>query len=540
MLDPYQEVLNKFSRSLYSGLTLEEIIPVEEWLENPYFSGQFAWELWDGVKEDVAEICNDQPQLTLISGGIGTGKTKTAEAVVARKAYELLCYASPPMALGLPATATVTIALASTKLTKATDAIFRRLATNIKATEWFRDKNPPNDQIKRRLEWSNLIISPIPSTVQSAISEDLWIAVLDEANFWAGSADADSIDKVVLNMKRRMRSRFDENWMMMLVSSATTWDSYTEKIKPEADKVITRTPWQAKKERFSEYFLIDVGDKHTPPKILKKHDPGKKVIKVPIRYLKEAKEDLYGFLRDRVGIGVTEKHRLYGAWILNYEFRDNETKEEFLLPPLPVPHLQKLDELRFIHVDLALTGDWCGIGCGFVKEVEWKQTDEGVLELVPFIVVDFAIRVRSASSEEELDLGLVRDLIKWVAKKVSVAKVTFDGFQSADSIQILKKLGFDAGRLSVDRTPEPHNYLKRLFAEHRISCPYSTILVEELRALFINEKTGKIDHPKKLIDGEKGSKDVADAVAGVCWSAHETASGMVVVPEDAEIEILTF
>jgi hypothetical protein len=98
--------------------------------------------------------------------------------------------------------------------------------------------------------------------------------------------------------------------------------------------------------------------------------------------------------------------------------------------------------------------------------------------------------------------------------------VTYDGFQSTDSIQQLRKKRFRASNLSVDRQTLPYEDLRDAIMDERIEFPrYLTYVnigdskTEEVavREILQLQDTGKkVDHPTR------GSKDLADAMAGVC------------------------
>jgi hypothetical protein len=100
-----------------------------------------------------------------------------------------------------------------------------------------------------------------------------------------------------------------------------------------------------------------------------------------------------------------------------------------------------------------------------------------------------------------------------------IYSVSMDGFQSTDSLQQFRKKKFMSDYLSVDKSTLPYEDLRDAIYERRIEFPpYVTqirfgdtetveIAVKELMELQYTGK--KIDHPPQ------GSKDVADAMAGV-------------------------
>ena len=89
--------------------------------------------------------------------------------------------------------------------------------------------------------------------------------------------------------------------------------------------------------------------------------------------------------------------------------------------------------------------------------------------------------------------------------------ISFDGFQSADSIQTLRTKGFTTGIRSVDRTPAPYDITKTALYDGRVEIPEHPKLLKELTSLEVDSQTGKVDHPVN------GSKDVSDGLAGVVY-----------------------
>jgi hypothetical protein len=94
----------------------------------------------------------------------------------------------------------------------------------------------------------------------------------------------------------------------------------------------------------------------------------------------------------------------------------------------------------------------------------------------------------------------------------SISYVTMDTWQSVDALQHFKKKGYRAEHLSVDTKMDPYENLKSAFYEDRVRVYDYPQLFKELRQLEKDDKKKKIDHPVK------GSKDVADALAGCLYS----------------------
>jgi hypothetical protein len=106
-------------------------------------------------------------------------------------------------------------------------------------------------------------------------------------------------------------------------------------------------------------------------------------------------------------------------------------------------------------------------------------------------------------------------------RKFKIAKVTMDGCESTDTRQQLKKAKFKAEEVSVDKEKAPYHDLREALYEERIEYPPYIVeyrrhdgRTEEIEILY-KELSELVDTGKKIDHPLHGSKDVADAVAGV-------------------------
>lgn len=175
---------------------------------------------------------------------------------------------------------------------------------------------------------------------------------------------------------------------------------------------------------------------------------------------------------------------------------------------------------RTLHIDIAISaeGDALGLAMGHVSSLAEVED-----ELKPYITFDFLMRVKAAAGTE-IFLSDIRNIIYDLKDErgFKIAKVTMDGYQSTDTRQQLSRRRIPSEYLSVDRSVLPYYDLKEAIYERRVEFPrYMTVLNQgdveqvdivnkELREL--SEEANKIDHPKG------GSKDVADAMAGVVYT----------------------
>lgn len=160
-------------------------------------------------------------------------------------------------------------------------------------------------------------------------------------------------------------------------------------------------------------------------------------------------------------------------------------------------------------------GDSLGMCMGHIPEI--VEVDG---ELKPYIVIDFLLRIKP-SGGQQLMLSDFRQIIYYVRDelKFNVSVVTLDGFQSVDSIQIMRQKRFNTAELSVDRKKGPYEDLRQAIYERRIEFPAYMVYankgdteklnIVKKELMELTDVGLKIDHPPK------GSKDVSDSLAGV-------------------------
>ncbi len=197
---------------------------------------------------------------------------------------------------------------------------------------------------------------------------------------------------------------------------------------------------------------------------------------------------------------------------------------------------------RYMHLDLAKNHDAAGLSmCHSPYFVDAEEDDEGATkkgEKLPFVRFDFIGRMKAKSGEEIL-IEEIEDMIYYLTSLgFNFRFISFDRFASLYIIQNLKKQGFVAAQMSVERSayryirvqindanPEGFRkistnkeYLmametfKELLYQERIAIPYHPVLETEIKKANIDRIKGKVDHQIK------GSIDIFHSVAGSCFN----------------------
>lgn len=176
------------------------------------------------------------------------------------------------------------------------------------------------------------------------------------------------------------------------------------------------------------------------------------------------------------------------------------------------------DAPRYVHVDLAKSRDSCGLavvhmpvqGCPHVqrkipmeKAYDQNMDANGACMADTKVYVDLLMRFDARNGD--IDFGRVRQVIFDLVALgflIKLGGVTYDRWQSVDSIQQLIKAGIPAELLSVDRTTAAYDTVQELLNAVELDYynlywdavpPAPGSVVEELKQLQI--KNGiKIDH----------------------------------------------
>lgn len=544
-------------------------VTVEEFMESPEFLGALDMEIWPQIKRDVIAVNRDvlsgAPKITeyIDSGATGTGKTMKAHITQAYQLYCLHCLRKPRQALGQAESTPIVMTMASSNLATTRDVLFRPFRDMVTAIPFFRRFTRWNDDKTSVLDFDNgLRVEPASATNQGIIGRAIISAHVDEANYMAVVAGSqrsvngdgrrgiyDQAEVFYRAVKLRRKSRFATKiplpGLIILSSSTRHTDDFLDRRiaevrtanEPDVEIFRHRQYDVQPASRFSdERFRLLVGTAEYASRILEDHERAgehypedARIESVPMDYYYEFKHRPEDALRDVCGVStvnlspfITQREKILDA-VRRWKAGGNShpvrrANVDLVDHGMPVIIPEALDEdttkPRFVHIDLSKSKDRCGIAMVRVEDFVELQVDHGVWERLPRYVVELAVSIQP-SQARELDVAAVRNWVVSLRQEhnVPIYAVTYDGFNSMESIQVLRKLGIRSGLVSMDRDAEPYELLKRALYQDRLDYPDNDILVRELTQLDKNEQTGKIDHPAK------GSKDISDAVAGAMYRA---------------------
>jgi hypothetical protein len=520
-------------------------VDIEEFLLSHEYVGSKDTSLWPAVVDELIEINSGGYVEALLTGGIGSAKTTTALYTQAYQLYLLSCYKNPHLTYALDPHSEILIVFQSITEKKAKSVGYDRFKSMIESSPYFRRNFPNNPNVESWMKFPNRIeVKPVSGGQFAAIGENVIGGLIDELNYMdvieksKRSIDGGTYNQAVAvyeSIARRRKSRFHKlgstPGMLCLVSSRRYPGQFTDTKEEEAKSdptiyVYDKCVWDVKPEGTftSGFFPVFTGDASRRPRVVqpkeKLSDDDQRLIKlVPEDYRREFERDIYDALREIAGVATMSQHpfianreavaecmRQGRRSIFSEEFTDFDQYTVGYYPN----RMTDLHQPRFAHVDLGLTGDSAGVAIGYIQE--FIEVDRnGVYETLPLIVIDGVLEVRPPQGGEIRFYKIREMFYKLREQGINIKWITYDSWQSVDSLQLLSHQGFKTGTASLDRDTRGYDFTKSAIYDIRLHMPEHAKTRDELLALerVTDKSKFKIDHPPR------GSKDCSDAVAGV-------------------------
>jgi hypothetical protein len=487
----------------------------------------------------------------VLTGSIGSAKTTCALYSIAYQLYVLSCYESPHQLYGLDPSSEIVFIFQSLRLTAAKEVDYERFRAMIEKAPYFKKHFMFDKDLKSELKFPHRIyVRPVSSKDTAAIGQNVFGGIIDEINFMQLIQDSkanidgglyDQAKALYDSISKRRKSRFGNQGvlpgLLCMVSSKRYPGQFTDRKAQEAADEIARSgstriyiydkrSWDIKPSKYfkTERFRIFIGDDAHKPRILaegEQVDPSLQhlVDEIPEDYRADFERDIMGSLRDIAGHSTLAKHpfipdrEAVQKCIRQGPFIFSQPTVDFVERKLKIysAHMVRPKEDRFVHCDLAISGDAAGLAVGHVEGFVAIPRGMGEVELLPKVYIDGLLQIVAPKGGEIL-LYKVREVIYALSKLgMKIRWTTFDQFQSRDSMQLMRQKGYTVGYQSIDANSTPYDFVKNAIYDGRVSIPKHSVCELELVSLEKDVKKGKVDHPPGF------SKDVADGLAGVVY-----------------------
>lgn len=476
--------------------------------------------------------------------GKGSGKGYTSSIACSYIVYLLLCLKDPARYYGKPPGDHIAILNIAINAAQAQNVFFKYFKQRITTSPWFAGK-----YAEKAGEFQfdkNVFVYSGHSEREAWEGYNVIFVILDEISGFAlestsGNEQAKTASAVYKMYKQSVVSRFPEYGKVVLLSFPRFKNDF---IQQRYDEVIAEKQVVIRKHRFKiDEHLPDGTDgnefeieweednivSYRIPRVFALKRPTWEINPLvtldnlmaafyddPIdslsRFACMPPDAIDAFFKDRAKIELA----FSAQDSLN---EDNSFRPTFLPDP---------EKRYYIHVDLARVHDHAAVAMAHVEKWEQRKIGDKLTEPAPVVIVD-QVRFWTPSKTKNVDFTEIREYILSLKRRgFNIHLVTFDRWESADTMQYLNERGLKAERLSVAK--KHYEDLAMVVAEERVIGPHNTLLIDELLQLRIM-KNDKVDHPRK------GSKDLSDAVCGAVYNsiAHTPRN----LDETIEVKTLT-
>lgn len=542
---------------------IERPATIEEFLGPGYL--ETGNKIRPGIRDALIEIFGDEVQTSciakvqraMVTGAIGIGKTTFASIALPYMVHWVLCLRDPQDYFNLLPGSRIAFMQMSTSESQAREVIFGDVFARINHSPWFIQNAPHDDKFTKQIRFPGKDIWILPGDSAETTFEgyNILAGIIDEMDSHKVTKDKDYADSGYNTIHARITSRFGDRGLVICIGQMKKAVGFAQRKyqeflnDPKGSYVCRMTLWEShgwdsidpftKVPRYldpmtgeRDSFFYDPKRRALLPKTiveLLNTENKEHLLEIPTAYRKDFENKPEMALRDLAGIPpsvedpfitLVDKIELCrDRWIERHGIQSpvntNPSRVEFEKWFVGLESRK-----RVLHIDNAYSanGDALGMAMGHVEAMVEKDG-----ERKPYIVIDFIARVK-AGPGTEIMFSDIRKIVYMLRDEMNfkLKKVSMDGFQSTDTMQQLRKKRYEVEPLSVDKSTLPYEDLREAIYEERIEFPpYVTylskgdphtteILVKELMELHSDGL--KIDHPPT------GSKDVADAVAGVVYT----------------------
>lgn len=547
-----------------------KVIPIEDWIRDPYYLGPDAESIYPYWIPKMVEYFHDSSRRNLIlSGSARAGKTTIAAVALIRYIYEVGAFEHFPSLFGLaPSTVPKILCYSFTK-GKATSQLIARALRIIDAAPFFQIPRFKRRPLSKSIVFPWVEVYPA-SRAKDALGEDMLGAILDEASTSNVAQTQALRDAQLKFLEARLRSvsTFSSHgrWagFSILISTAGDSTAFVDQqiqtaLRPDNEdtRVIMAAAYDVDPSRYSkERFDVFIGVDDIPPFIIDEVDDvvlaaingmglsleqflashQNRIVSPPVSLRQFYREDIVYALQQASGVSLTsvENNLFRNPKVLDslFDVKFRYPTNQYLRDP-GLPYIGLYDDFEpreffdmgemmshyagepvYGHVDLSEKYDRTGLALVFFNEREARIESL----FVSSFYYDRTVPDNQISQDKVLDI-----ILFLLGEGANIVYVSFDTHQSASIMQRLQLLYGSqfCGRLSVE-SPGPYLELLALAKRGRVKCYDYPLLRKELSQLVYSRVEGRIDHPHNATAAPSSaptySKDVADAFCGAVYS----------------------
>lgn len=553
--------------------------------EKPPTVGEFLTSKWIGdtanhiypyIKDIIIDFLDPETEYRnlLLAAHIGFGKSFLTVLINLYIVVIVYLLRNPKQFYNLAPSTVLAVMLISFTLTQAKGLLLDPFINILETSDKFRRCQTEHSMIKKHKDDPSLIYWTTAGThamqfyqsVSVVLGSDpqkmLGLSILSgsvtEINFFIEKGFSPQIiERTYNDLKKRVFSRFSGQYLASTIldsSPNSIVDSPIDRYiftgqaaKDPTNLIVNKTMWETQPHRFPiwqksrETFPVFRGTGSRAPKILEDNEvPSynpEEIFNVPSDARQMFEDDLLKSIKDVCAWPAGADDMLItNAEILNSMFTDrlkNIYKYIYAPADQPPEHLiwdqiknqffikikerkwefyRNPREVRYISIDQSISGDVTGISM-----CHPENNEDGDI----VFVIDFTIAI--VPNKQRINLQAIECFIQDLRKlgSMTIGAISFDQFQSENTIQQLKRDNFDVEQLSVDKTMAPYLDFVSNVQNGRVKVGRNIFLKNNLLSLqTVTKGSGrkKIDH-KKLGSGKVIEEDGAD------WNTSQMGLG---------------
>lgn len=512
--------------------------------------------IWPVIMDELEEINSGKYIELLLTGSIGSAKTHVAIYTIAYQLYLMSCMDDPAPAFGQDRSAELMIIFQNINEPLA-KIPYKRFRSIIQRSPYFKNHFPYNKDLESEMQFPhNIIVKPVGGSMTAVLGQNVIMGLLDEVNFMeivekskkeAEGKKFDQAEELYSTLVMRRKTRFIDArregnslpGIFCMASSKRYPGQFTDRKQKEAETdptiyVYDKRVWEVKPIGTfgAERFRVYIGDPSHLPRIIKTPEEVRPwmdgmIDEIPMEFKSDFEKNIFKALKDIGGrstrvnnpfiIDLEALRTCFGV-VENIVSRDNCDFQDTTALIIS-ENIKNLQHKRFAHIDLGLTGDSAGVAIGHVPGfARMSRSNSEPSELMPVIQFDLLLEV-APPINGEVNFAKIRNILHELREQygMEIKWLSMDSFQSRDTLQIMAAKGMITGLQSIDRTPEPMDFLKSAFMDNRVNAPAHAKAMQEAEFLQIDETNGKVDHPPG------GTSDVIQAMAGVVYGISRQA-----------------
>lgn len=562
--------------TLFDFLSVLDRVPVgiEEFLDSEEFLGATDIVMWPAVREAVINqnknwwkgTRNGAYDTVCAMGCTRSGKTTQAIIGCMYHFYILTCMQNPQTWYGLPSVTSIVFPLIGAKPHVTKKVVYAPMRKFIESIPYFQTHCMPDKNIDSEMYFKekNIRIVPVGGSEDSILGEAAIGGLIDEINFMnvvkkskksevstGRTGTYDQASQVYDSFTRRRRGTFAKKFPqigLIFASSSTRYKGdFTDKLKAETEAYDHTNVYIFNKKQYEvqppenycgETFRLLIGnDVQHDTRVLKDGEEppvGSWIEDVPIEYLQDFQRKPYDAMRDVLGLSsnaispfIKTRYKIYECVEFGQELglesflqKDHVILGEDGMPRVIRDHYcLNPTRPRYVHIDLSRTGDRCGIAMVRFDGMISIGREGDMNEILPLAAVEMSCSIEP-DANNEIDIAEIRSFVRSLIKVhgYPIKGVSYDGFDSRESIQQWRKDRMPAKLITMDRTSGPYKQFRDAMYDRRIALLDDPDVVGEILDLEYDESKDKVDHT--MI----GKKDVSDAICGAYTNMLERRS----------------